>query len=250
MNRNLPIKDIVKQYLREQGKKTNHDFLFYLDFAIQALREIEYDFTGVPVSKFVTLNSNDQVVIPSGCVRIIDLGIVNSANHFISLGIGDKIANNREVDSNGNPQKTNTTGQVGYIGTNNSLERSLHGENLGGNFGTNGHIIYGEWSVDYERGFINVNGGLDTTKKYMLIYLQDISTVNGEFLVHPFMREPILAGIELISKRRRPSTPMGVVKGLEHNFTWKCYHMAEQFNSMTQSQMINQTKKNSAFTNG
>ena len=85
MNRNVQLKDIVKEYLREQGKKTTHDFTFYLDFAIQALREIDFDFTGTPISRFVTPNSNDQIVIPSDCVRIIDLGIVNSANHFISL---------------------------------------------------------------------------------------------------------------------------------------------------------------------
>jgi len=47
MNRDLPILSIVKDYLREQGKKTTHDLSFYLDFAIQALREMEYDFTGM-----------------------------------------------------------------------------------------------------------------------------------------------------------------------------------------------------------
>ena len=250
MNRDLPILTIVKDYLREQGKKTTHDLAFYLDFAIQSLREMEYDFTGTPVSKFVTLNSNDQVVIPSGCVRIIDIGIVNSANHFISLGLGNKIANVRGVDSDGNPQKQISTGSSGGYGSNNSLEINHHGENMGGNFGSGGSVVYGEWSIDYERGFINVNGGLSTTDKYMIIYLQDISTINGEFLVHQFMREPIKAGIELFSKRRRKSTPQGVISALEHKFTWTCYHMAERFSSMTQNQMVNETRKNSSFTKG
>jgi len=252
MNRDLPILSIVKDYLREQGKKTTHDLSFYLDFAIQALREMEYDFTGIPVSKFVTLNSNDQIVIPAGCVRIIDLGIVNSANHFISLGLGNKIANARGTDSEGNTERQTSTGRLaesnGYGDFNNSLSVSRHGENLGGNFGSNGHVVYGEWSIDYERGFINVNGGLNTTDKYMIIYLQDISTINGEFLVHQFMREPIKAGIELFSKRRRKSTPRGVIQDLEHKFTWACYHMSERFSSMTQNQMMNQTRKSSAFT--
>jgi len=252
MNKTLPIKTIVKEYLREQGKKSTHDYAFYLDFAIQSLREMEYDFTGTPVDVFVTPNSNDQIVIPKDCVRIIDLGIVNSANHFISLGLGDKIANVRGVDSEGNPEKSTSMDTLngGFYGQNRSLQFSRHGDDLGGNFGSNGHVVFGEWSIDYERGFINVNGGLDSTKKYMLIYLQDITTINGEFKVHQFLREPIKAGIELFSKRRRNSTPRGVISDLEHKFTWACYHMQERFSSMTRNQMINETRKNSSFTKG
>ena len=215
---------------------------------------MEFDFTGTPISEFVTLNSNDQIVIPSSCVRIIDLGIVNSGNHFISLGLGSKIADVRGVDSEGNPEKQTSTDRIaetdGYYGTRNNLNVNHHGENTGGRFGSGGHVVYGEWNIDYERGFINVNGGLDTTNKYMLIYLQNIQTSNGEFLVHEFMREPIKAGIELFSKRRRKSTPRGVVADLEHKFTWACYHMAERFSSMTQNQMMNETRKSSSFTKG
>lgn len=251
MNRNLEIKTIVKEYLRAQGKKTTHDYTFYLDFAIQALREMEFDFTGTSVSKFVTLNSNDQIVIPSDCVRIVDLGIVNNGNHFISLGLGSKIANARGTDASGNTIKsTSTQSESGGVSTGGSLSRSKHGEDLGGRFGSNGHVVYGEWNIDYERGFINVNGGLDSISKYMLIYLQDMTTVDGSFMVHEFMREPIKAGIELFSKRHRRSTSKGEVDYLDNKFVWACYHMAERFSSMTQNQMMNQTRKSSSFTKG
>ena len=131
-----------------------------------------------------------------------------------------------------------------------SLLRSRHGEDLGGRFGSDGQVVYGEWSIDYERGFINVNGGLSTTNKYMLIYLQNIDTINGQFMVHEFMREPIKAGIELFSKRRRKSISGSEKENLEHNFVWSCYHMSERFSSMTQNQMMNQTRKSSSFTKG
>lgn len=253
MNKSVKILDIVKQYLREQGKKTTHDLTFYLDFAIQSLREMDFDFTGTPVSKFVTLNSNDQIVIPKDCLRIIDLGIVNSANHFISLGLGNKIANVRGADDYGNPEKetsSNVNNTYGFSGANDSLMRSRHGEDLGGHFGSGGRVIYGEWSIDYERGFINVNGGLNTTNKYMIIYLQDIKAINGEFLVHPFMKEPIMNGIELYSKRRRKGISQAMIDKLEQRFLWSCYHMQDRFSSMTQNQMMNESRKSNSFTKG
>lgn len=211
-----PLLDVVKQYLIEQGKETPHDVRVTLNAAIQVVKMLHWDADGIPKTKLFQISANKQIVMPDDLVKVIEI-YTTSSGYKVCLTQSGDLSLLRSTDDCGNEVlDTNTT--YGGVGSYSTTHYNNHGENIGRYYGVGSSSI-GWYVIDDEHGVIQIDPNSSFSALYMT-YLSDISRVNGKFLVDPMAEECILAGIEWVLRRRKPSRLVSPneKKALEVNF--------------------------------
>lgn len=245
MQKTVPLKEVVEQYLIESGQDTFHNFDRILNSAIRALKEIEWDITGSLVYKILDKTDNSQLEIPADCLRVIDLGVINRNGEFISIEYNANYTPKRYYDDCGNEVTRDSGNRLypldstarrdgdRYYG---GLNINRHGESTGRQYGIGGHSAIAQYGFDWENNVINISTDSHASS-FMIIYLSNLSMANGDIMVHEFMVEPILAGIEWIMKRRLKSVSRGEKEQLKRNFVNEKRNLSIRVSSLSTNQL-------------
>ena len=103
----MELEKVVREFLIESGR-TEHRFVQALQFGISCLRELNYDVTGSPSIKILTVNDNDTVDLPNDYLNYIRLGFTDGRGEFRELGRNKDIALNRNLNDCGQEVKDMT----------------------------------------------------------------------------------------------------------------------------------------------
>lgn len=198
----MTLDQVVREYLLE-AQLPEHKYVQALQFGISCLRELNFDVTGVPVIKNLTVNADDTVDLPNDYINYIRLGFTDSTGGFQELGRNNLIALNRNLDDCGvrtdripsdslDPQQDALPGSyTDYYST-----HFRNGQNVGAYYGMGGgNNANGLFRIDKAYNQIQLEGyrGGDTIT---LEYLSDPAKAKGEFLVIPFAIETVKSYIQ------------------------------------------------------
>ena len=198
----MTLDQVVREYLLEAALP-EHKYVQALQFGISCLRDLNFDITGVPSIKILTVNADDTVDLPDDYINYVRLGFTDSAGGFQELGRNNLIALNRTLDDCGargdrlsdgalDPQRDALPGSyVDYYST-----HYRNGENTGAYYGLGGgNNGNGLFRIDKEYSQIQLEGyrGGDTIT---LEYLSDPAKANGEFVVIDFAIETVKSYIQ------------------------------------------------------
>lgn len=198
----MTLDQVVREFLIE-AQLPEHKYVQALQFGIACLRELNFDVTGVPSIKVLTVNADDTVDLPKDYINYIRLGFTDSAGGFQELGVNSQIALNRTLNDCGlrddripnnslDAQRDALPGSyVDYYST-----HFRNGENVGSYYGLGGgNNGNGLFRLDKEYNQIQLSGyrGGDTIT---LEYLSDPKKANGEFVVIPFAIETVKSFIQ------------------------------------------------------
>lgn len=207
----MELEKVVREYLIESGR-TEHRFAQSLQFGISCLRELQFDVTGSPVIKELTINDNDTVDLPNDYLNYIRIGYVDQAGRFRELGVNNKIALNRNLTDCGViSDEASTLDDVSYVPYPLEYYASHYrnGENIGRYYGAGGgNNVRGGFRIDKNFSQIqleNYQGGDTIT----LEYLADPNKSEGNFDVHPFAVETIKSWIDWKINASNPNVPVG-----------------------------------------
>lgn len=153
-----PLKEIVKDYAKRRGYDSAHEFDRLIDSAIKGLRELSFDVDGISVEETYTLDSDNTIPIPNGYIRhILVRGILKNGNH-VDL-----------IPSTSAPRKYDC-GDVPF---------------------TKDCEFAGTFVENRAAGRLEFGTEYDYTKVWMR-YVSEPSRINGQYMVHEYMEEPLL----------------------------------------------------------
>lgn len=241
----VTLDEIVREYIISEGRDSMHKYPQYLQFAIRGLKELQYDVSGVPKVEVLPVNSLSSVELPQDVIRVMRIGFVDGTGRFVEIYADDTLV----VDAEGNYNCS--TGSNNALNTNDSyapiyftyddLQNTFrNGQVIGRQYGNAGGGIY-SYRVDQNQGVIqfssNVNG------QVILEYLADPNKVNGQFIVHPFLVEPIMAFIAYASVRYNRGVPAGEKQYSFSNYINKKHHANIRFQSESVGSLFNASRK-------
>lgn len=240
------LDEIVRDYMLEEERDSLHKYPIYLNYAIRGLRELNWDVAGAPVKVQLDVTQSTNIVpLPSDFIKEIRVGVIVDGI-FVSLGENSDII--KKINDCGNVSTSNSTVDVGVSGgvgfSNTWHQHYRNGEVIGAFYGVGGHQMYGEYYINYEDGRIELSSGTNQTT-IVLEYLSDLSTIDGDFRVHPFLEEPLLNWIEWVSKRRKTRQyGAGVISDLQRKYVDSKIWAAIRIGSSSKAQIRETSKKN------
>src|SRR3990172_2031586 len=86
----IRLDDIVNGYMIETGHQTNHHYARYLHLAIQGLKELNMDVSGMPVTVLLELNDNNTLNLPTDYIKYVKIGLVGSDGNVHSFGLNSE----------------------------------------------------------------------------------------------------------------------------------------------------------------
>lgn len=211
----MELDKVVREFLIESGR-TEHRYGQALQFGISCLRELEFDVTGSPTIKNLTVNDNDTVDLPDDYVNYVRIGYYDIYGRFKQLGVNEDIGLNRTLTDCGTRGKrtaVDDTREADDIWIPYPLEyyaeHYRNGEDIGRYYGAGGgNNARGGFRIDKSYSQIqleNYRGG-DTL---VLEYIADLNKSEGNFDVHPFAVETVKSWIDWKMNASNPNVPQG-----------------------------------------
>lgn len=208
MSVGIKLKHIVESVLIEQDRDTKHYYLPYLHLAIDGLTELNWDVAGA--TKMVTLTPDNQGVIhlPEDFVKEVRISALANDNTLIPLSRNNDIF--KTVDNCGDYAGNQAPNIVGAandngFGFDTGNEHFSNGQFIGRYYGVGGRSTAGEFTINREKGEIWL--GMYVNARFVILeyigYLPE--RVGGNFIVHPFLKEPLMNWIHYASRRRKAS---------------------------------------------
>lgn len=194
------LDSIVREYLIESGDPNMNRYARIFQIAVAGIRELNMDSSGGVTTIELTVSDSDAANLPNDFVSLIRVAICDGSGQLKALGRNDNMCLPRSYDVCGNDASCGNADIVDSFGVYfNGLEgytdNYRNGECVGRMFGIGGGgNIYGSYCIDFDRGTINFGGLLDTGC-VVLEYLSNLSQVNGQYQVHPFIIEALKSWI-------------------------------------------------------
>jgi hypothetical protein len=184
------LDQVVREYIIETDSQEQKYFK-YLQLAISGLRELNMDVSGAPKIVELDINSDtDTVVLPTDFIDYRFIGICGSDGQLHSLGLNNKTCLPSAINDCGeysvNKQDSNNGISVDLT-SDHSRNGSIIGKFFGIGGGTNAN---GEYKINKDQGTILV-GVSSNVSSIILEYIADIDSVDGDFVVHPYLIEAI-----------------------------------------------------------
>lgn len=193
-NIGISINEIVEDLLIQEDRNTSHKKKKYQHLAVNGLRELSYDLNGY--IKYVKLDvntSNNTVDLPSDFIKEVGVGVINSDGNFISLSRNNKIFKDKDDCGNTiNPVSRANSNDFYYGGAvgNDIAQHWRNGQATGKYYGNQPSQSTGDYKINKQYGVIELSTNTSQAS-IILKYLADVEMINGDFLVHPFLREPL-----------------------------------------------------------
>ena len=193
----MTLDELVRSYLLEIGDANLNRYARLYQIAVSGLAELNMDTSGTPTTVLLPVTSSDAANLPNDFISLIRLAVLDSNGVLKALGMSENIGLPRSFDNCGNDaivgSATLTSSGVSLEGL---ADNYRNGECVGRMFGIGGGgNVYGNYRIDMERGTINFFNLLTNTSSVILEYLSDLSLVNGDYKVHPFIIEALKAWI-------------------------------------------------------
>lgn len=193
-NIGISINEIVEDLLIQEERNTTHKKKKYQHLGVNAIRDLSYDINGyIKYAKLDVDTTNNTVDLPADFIKDAGVNAVNSDGSLIILSRSGKIF--KDTDSCGNtinPTSRNHTNDM-YLGGavgNDIAQHWRNGQATGKYYGNQPVQSTGEYRINLQNGVIELST-YTTQTTIVLKYLADVQMINGDFLVHPFLREPI-----------------------------------------------------------
>ena len=239
----VSLEDIAKEIQFERGRDDKNGLPRIIHFCIQAYRELWYDVSGLPSYKVLNLDSTNSADLPQDMIKPIMVGVVADDGEIRVLRENGNIAGNISTSCNGTPQPLSS--QVGvdlsYIG---GIDDAAvrNGEITGRLYGNGGENNYGEYRIDYAVGKIYMSTHTSISE-IVIMYISDIERMNGKFMVHPYLREPIKAYYNWKKLEMVNSAPLGLVREKKNEYVLQKRNANKRFMSRSLSQLLDMSKK-------
>lgn len=184
------------------GQTTENKYAKTLQHGINGLREFNFDVHpdgGGPGTAYLTVNANLTVDLPKNYINYVRLGILDVNGNFSALGYNGDIRYSAPVDNCGNPilPVVPSSFQIEQNGISPIFLGALwNWDGIADNF-KSGELIgrfFGLGGGNNPNGYYRVNektwqielAGVAAPSIY-LEYIADLSAIDGEFNVHPYL---------------------------------------------------------------
>lgn len=199
----IPLKHIVDSLLVEEGRDSKHKYLQYLHLANDGLRELKWDVNGTTKMTKLYPDGQNIVNLPEDFVKEVRVSMVASDGTLICLGRNEDIYKQlNDCGVYGGNQTQNFVGSDVVSQVDIAADHFSKGEYIGRDYGLGGRSTAGEYKINRSTGEIWLANSLNLD--YIILeyigYLPD--RVNGQFIVHPFLKEPLMNWIHYASRRR------------------------------------------------
>jgi hypothetical protein len=198
------VQDVVTEYLIEQGYDYKKQFPRLLNIAISGLKELDYDVSGEPVFTQLELDSTGTVEIPAGMINVIKMWLNVKNIGYLEIVQSDTLPTNI----------VSSTGEVS------PSERSDINDEYVDEFGyyddPGAYYQGGEFTGRMYRGVgdpnpfkYRINTATNkfefssNVKNPILEYLGTMTTVKGKHIVHPFIKEALMAWLRHADGRNK-----------------------------------------------
>lgn len=216
-NIGISIREIVEDLLIQEDRNTTHKKKKYEHLAINGYRELSYDLNGyIKYEKLEVNTDNNTVNLPPDFIKEVGVAAINSDGKLITLSRNNKIFKDKDDCGNLiNPVTRDDDMDTfsGFVG-NDIAQHWRNAQSTGNVFGNQPTQATGEFKINKQYGIIEL--GTYTSLTYIVLkYLADVEMINGDFLVHPFLREPIKNYIYWQDKAFSPSISAGEKRELK-----------------------------------
>lgn len=215
----LTVDSIVKDYLIELGAETDNDKRYprLLHFALNGMRDMNHKNKNYTAVATLDISDNDVVALPDNYIDYRSIAICVGGEKY-ALSVNNNLCypstNDCGVLDSAN-LTSNDSGDFYLYSDGHSYSNYGYGK-PGGNNGI------GYFRIFPQEGYIAISLTGEymstTVSSVVMEYKADITSVNGEFLVHPYDVEPLKAYMEWASRRRTKSTSRGEIIELERTY--------------------------------
>lgn len=226
------VTDIIKELMIEIGEVNTNNYVRYLQVAYSGLRELQMDVSGSPKVALLQVNSINTAPLPSDFINYLRIGVCDQLGNISDLGLNDSICFNHSFDKCGNPS-VNAPSQVpalqGFITMYPGYaDNWRNGEMMGRFFGVGGGNNWnGNYRFDYQNNVIQFNNLPFGTTEVVLEYVADVSKIDGQYQVHPFIVECLKNWIAWKSISRNANKGLGERELAEREY-WRSYRQAKK----------------------
>ena len=253
----LTLDNIVKEYLFETGDTQLNKYARFYQLALSGLREFNMNNSGVIKTVQLPIKVNDTCDLPLDYLQYSKIGMIGSNGQINSLGKNDNLSLVRHFDDCGGPIASQATIHSQTRGAD-SDSNAAWGGDLGGTvrnsefmgrmFGVNGGTnSLGEFRIDREHAMIVLSGiisagfpestaadnGQISATSIVMEYLGDISMVDGDFEVHPFMIDSLKDWMYWKSIQKSTNTGRGKVADARSDYFKSSRWAKKRFTSNT-----------------
>jgi|TARA_R110002153_G_scaffold539_1_gene2599 hypothetical protein len=187
--------EIVEDFMIEEERDTTNGKGIFLHHAINAVRDLHYDVSGVANSVSIPIDQSTNIAqLPTDFIREVGVAVVDFNGRLMNLTKDDRIYKTQDAcgsPSSGSPSTESNNGNV--IGNSFGNTQSQHlrnGENIGAWFGIRSQQMAGSYKINLEASRIEFSSSTSQSA-VILKYLSDPSQINGQFYVHEYLREAI-----------------------------------------------------------
>lgn len=193
-----PIDSIVRSSLMSYGL-TLHNYVQFLHFALQGLREIEYDTIGKIATAKIQVDSNGEVKLPSDYVDWVKVGWERN-RHIIPLGSNGTWVREPNTDNAGNQipygTQSGSTVSATMYDPFASYNISQYGEDFGRQYGLGLGDRTDCFQVIDERSVMLIGRFIPSGEYIYIEYLASANYADTDALVHPYAESTVEAYIK------------------------------------------------------
>jgi hypothetical protein len=206
----ITLDEIVSQYL-DQHQMPQSKYRRIYSIAIRGYRLMYRDSTGFPQQVSLPILANQTSVLPTNLMSIISVGVLNQRGEVASLVYDPLLAIVNAESPTRTNQPTDQTlatdldvlfslqdaGNLGYVG---------YGQF--GQYGVGSQPVIGFYNIDWENRVMLYNFQNTQTDNVLVQYL-GLPCDNGEYLIHPFFSEALIAYINWMDSVGNPRKSKG-----------------------------------------
>lgn len=238
----VTLDSVIEDLQAELGSAVEHDYLSLLRMMIRGLSDLHFDVNGYVKRVTLTADSAGIVNLPDDFVKEARIAVVSSGGHLVFLGRNQNIF--KPLDNCGTPtnpqQGTNTTLGISGIDAT-STQHYRAGEIIGAYYGIGGRSTAGEFRLNRDMNRIELSSNL-TGSEVILDYIARPEQVNGQFLVHEFLVEPLMR--YAMWKSQRWFVSRGEAKALEIDYVNAKNWARVRFGGMSREEILDITRRN------
>lgn len=241
----VPLKEIVEEYLLEEERDSQEYFYLYLQYAIAGLKILHREADGITKTVQLSLSATDSAPIPNDFVKMIRLFAVDKNGSVTMMSENTGIY--KPSDGCGNLYTPANNGPSGTFTYDYFSEHFRYGQNIGGYYNIDGRSVAGEYRINRETNRIEFVGILNNYQ-IILEYIAEPQQINGQFYVHPYLREAIKDYIDYKSKVRKRGISRGEKLALRDQWVDSMIQAKMDLWGDSMEEIINATRKNISQT--
>lgn len=183
----VKLSEIVKEFMDEQERMSAHQFPRFMRIAKRGLDELHWDIAGTPFNVILKVNKkNNTAALPSNFIKEVGVYVAEGEQLMILSRNANLIKTYNDCGELENGGVTNGIMPISYP----TQFITKSNQFAGGVYGAGGRSFYGQYDIDFHTGLIMISSDFDRGEVY-LKYLGSPMEENGDFYVHPYIKEPI-----------------------------------------------------------